>query len=215
MICKQCGSELREGAVFCSNCGAKQVTEEIDFEKTVGTFNNVPENTGAQPINTQESQPYQQPYQNSSYQNNPYQNNPYQNNPYQNNPYQNNPYQNAPYQQNSAYDRKVGFIDAVKIMFQNYANFRGRSSRSEYWWAFLFNFLASFFVVGAISAVIPPIGGACSIALMIPGLALTVRRLHDTGKSWVYMLIGLIPLVGSILLIIRLTKPSDGPNQWG
>lgn len=205
MICKQCGSELREGAAFCSNCGAKQVTEEIDFDKTIGTFDKVPVNNGAQPVNMQESQPYQQPYQNNQYQNSQYQNNPYQNNPYRNNPYQ----------QNSAYERKVGFIDAVKIMFQNYANFRGRSSRSEYWWAFLFNFLVSFFVVGAISAVIPPIGGACSIALMIPGLALTVRRLHDTGKSWVYMLIGLIPLVGSSLLIIRLTKPSDGPNQWG
>ena len=182
--------------MFCKNCG-NEVDENVPFCTNCGARLDVE-------VTSQPEQPVQQPYQN----------NPYQNNPYQNNPYQNNPYQQYN-QQNAAYDKKVGFVDAVKLMFKNYVDFNGRASRSEYWWAFLFNFLVSFFVVGAISAVIPPIGGACSIALMIPGVALTVRRLHDRGKSWVYLLIGLIPLVGYILLIIQLAKPSDGPNQWG
>lgn len=104
----------------------------------------------------------------------------------------------------------VSFGEAIKLFFTNYTNFTGRSTKSEYWWAFLFNILVSTVTTG-----IPVIGGLVSVALLIPGLAVAVRRLHDTGKKWTYMFIGLIPLVGAILLIIQYCKDSDADNQWG
>lgn len=110
----------------------------------------------------------------------------------------------------SATARKVGFVEAVRLFFENYFNFTGRATKSEYWWAFLFNFVVSF-VLGNI----PYIGTLLSLVLLIPGLSVCVRRLHDTGKSWVYYLWNLLPLVGSIILIVQLCKDSDGPNQWG
>ena len=107
-------------------------------------------------------------------------------------------------------------------MWQNYANFGGRTSVRGYWMAFLFNVIASFvvgIVAGILSLFISPLAylsSLYSLAALIPGLALTVRRLHDTGKSWVYILIGLIPLVGTILLIIWLCGASvPGANEFG
>lgn len=116
---------------------------------------------------------------------------------------------NASYTQGAA-PASVSFGEAIKLFFANYTNFTGRSTKSEYWWAFLFNFLVSM-----VTSRIPVIGGLISVALLIPGLSVGVRRLHDTGKKWTYMLIGLIPLVGTILLIIQYCKDSDGDNQWG
>lgn len=173
--------------MFCKNCGT-EVKENVPFCANCGA--RLDAEVTQQPV-----QPAQNPYQNAPYQNTPYQ-------------------QYQQYQQdNSAYDKKVGFVDAVKLMFKNYVNFDGRASRSEYWWAFLFNLLVSA-VISPLSAVLPPLS-VLSLALAIPGLALCVRRLHDTGKPWYYIFITFIPFVGSILLIIRLAKPSDGPNQWG
>lgn len=104
----------------------------------------------------------------------------------------------------------VGFVDAIKLLFQNYANFTGRASKSEFWWGFLFLVLAN-----AAAGYIPMIGGLVSLALLIPDLSLCIRRLHDIGKSWVWYLMGLIPLVGWIILIVYYCKDSDGDNQWG
>ncbi len=105
---------------------------------------------------------------------------------------------------------KVDFVTAIKLFFQNYANFEGRATKSEYWWAVLFNVLASTAV-----SFIPYVGAVASVALLIPGLSVSVRRLHDTGKKWTYMLIELIPIVGVILLILQYCKDSDGDNKWG
>ena len=104
----------------------------------------------------------------------------------------------------------VGFGEAIKLFFSNYTNFTGRSTKSEYWWAFLFNYLVSL-----TTSWIPVIGSIVALGLLIPGIAVGVRRLHDTGKKWTYMFIGLIPLVGAILLIIQYCKDSEGDNQWG
>ncbi len=112
---------------------------------------------------------------------------------------------------------KVDFVTAIKLFFQNYANFETRSTKTEFWWAYLFNFLVSLipgtfkFDVGNVNVTISIV----SLALIIPGLAITVRRLHDTGKSWTYMLINLIPIVGWILFIIQLCKDSVDDNKWG
>lgn len=106
---------------------------------------------------------------------------------------------------------KVTFVEAIKLFFQNYANFTGRSTKSEYWWAFLFNLLVSMAVL-----VLPDvIGGIISIAFLIPSLSLGIRRLHDIGKPWPYILMNLIPIAGTIYIIVQYCKDSDGDNRWG
>lgn len=106
--------------------------------------------------------------------------------------------------------RSVSFVDAIKLFFKHYADFEGRATKSEYWFVFLFQT-----VVSLATSWIPVIGWLISVALLIPGLSISIRRLHDIGKSWVYYLMGFIPIVGSIILIVYFIKDSDGPNQWG
>ncbi|HIG20511.1 MAG TPA: DUF805 domain-containing protein [Candidatus Poseidoniales archaeon] len=125
----------------------------------------------------------------------------------------------------------MGFIDSVKsVLMNNFANFEGRASRSEYWWFFLFTFLISF-PLGIIDGImlvvmdvpmdsvlwaITPMSTLFQLAVMIPQLALGVRRMHDLGKSGWMLLIGLIPCVGIILLIVW--TASDGEphdNAYG
>ena len=106
----------------------------------------------------------------------------------------------------------VGFLDAVKLFFRNYANFKGRSRRSEYWFAYLFTSLLSF----AVGAIAPDLLSLASLVILIPSVSLSVRRLHDIGKSGWWYLIGLIPVVGSILLIVWFCKDSaPGENACG
>ena len=105
----------------------------------------------------------------------------------------------------------VDFVKAIKLFCLYALNFKGRSSRSEYWWACLFNFLASL-----VLSIIPLIGGLLSLALMVPGIAISVRRMHDIGKSGWYLLMGMIPLAGPIILLVYLCSVSHPEaNQWG
>ena len=98
-----------------------------------------------------------------------------------------------------------------------YAQITGRASRSEYWWFVLFTAIAS----GAASALDVFFPGDLlqtlfGLATLIPGIALGIRRMHDIGKSGRWLLIGLIPIAGWIVLIVWLTTKSDaGANQWG
>lgn len=88
-------------------------------------------------------------------------------------------------------------------MLLGYVDFQGKTDRKRFWTVFLLNLLVSF-VLGLI-AVIPIIGfvaGLASIALIVPGLAIYVRRLNDIGKPWPFIFFGLIPCVGSIILIV-------------
>lgn len=107
--------------------------------------------------------------------------------------------------------KPVSLRDAVKSAFVNYANFEGRSRRSEYWWFALFNSVAS----GILSAIVPDLAWIWSLIVMVPGIAVAVRRLHDAGKrGWYYLWI-LLPLAGPIIILIQLLKDSDDHNQWG
>lgn len=111
----------------------------------------------------------------------------------------------------------MSFTEAVKAGFDNYANFNGRASRPEYWWWFLFAILVSI-AANIIDAILGT--GVLSIlaglALFLPGLAVGVRRLHDTNRSGWWLLIGLIPLIGLIVLIVFFVQDSDqGENQYG
>ena len=116
---------------------------------------------------------------------------------------------------------QLGFVDAVKIcLTEKYCDFNGRARRSEYWWFCLCNFVLSY-VVNLIGGLISPTVGmvlTCivTLGLLLPGLGVCVRRLHDIGKSGWLVLLALIPLVGAIILIVWFCKDSDrGSNAYG
>ncbi len=121
------------------------------------------------------------------------------------------------------YQKQLSFGEAVnKALAQNYCNFSGRASRSEYWWYALFTMILGAVIgfvlgiFGAGSTAVSVIQGLVSLALLLPGLGLCVRRLHDISKSGWWIFISLVPLLGAILLIIWFCKPSDaGMNQYG
>ena len=93
---------------------------------------------------------------------------------------------------------------------QNYAIFSGRSTRADYWYFFLFNLIFSI-VIGFIAGLIrlPFLGSIYSLAVLIPGLAVGVRRMHDVGKSGWYLL---IPIYN---LILACTEGDYGDNEFG
>ena len=95
-------------------------------------------------------------------------------------------------------------------MWKNYANFSGRTSVRGYWMAFLFNMIASFALslIASILPVLAILGSLYTLAALIPGIAITIRRLRDAGKNWAWIFIGLVPLVGVIILIVLLCKAS-------
>ncbi len=104
-------------------------------------------------------------------------------------------------------------------VLKNYAVFEGRARRAEYWYFVLFNLIVSI-VLGIISAVIGDdkniIIVLYSLGIFIPSLAVSVRRLHDVGKSGWMLLISLIPLIGSIwLLVLTLTNSDPLDNKYG
>ena len=111
----------------------------------------------------------------------------------------------------------MSFTDAIRDGFSKYVTFSGRSSRSAYWWWYLFGILVLVGVLAVDYAV--GAGGIlyvlAALALLLPNLAVLVRRLHDAGHSGWWLLIGLLPLVGAIVLLVFTLQGSEPPNQWG
>jgi uncharacterized membrane protein YhaH (DUF805 family) len=110
------------------------------------------------------------------------------------------------------------------MVLKKYAEFSGRSRRKEYWMFALFNMLI--FVVleilgvvlreNALGKVILGLLFIYALAILIPGLAVTVRRLHDTGKSGWMILLGLIPIIGGIIvLVFTVLDSTPGANEYG
>ena len=133
----------------------------------------------------------------------------------------------------------MSLTQSIKTCFQKYIDFSGRAGRSEFWWFFLFTLL-----VRLVTTWIPGLGFAIGLALLLPSLAVTARRLHDTNRTgwWMLLPIGLAlagivagvmlavfglffigvgaAIIGSIggflALLSFLIQPSDpGPNQYG
>ena len=109
-------------------------------------------------------------------------------------------------------------------VFKKYAVFSGRAQRAEYWYFFLFNIIFSIVIaildsIIGTSKTVGPYGLLQVIfllAFIIPGIAVAVRRLHDIGKSGWMLLISLIPIIGSIWLLILLARDSSpGDNEYG
>ena len=114
-------------------------------------------------------------------------------------------------------------------VFSRYADFSGRSRRKEYWMFILFNMLFLFGIFAIMTASLAIFGDSRIVTLLlgivmiiyvlivfIPSLAVTVRRLHDTGKSGCYILLNLIPYVGALIIFIFTVMDSEpGENKWG
>lgn len=120
------------------------------------------------------------------------------------------------------YQYQVSFSQAVRMAFDSYCRFQGRSSRSEYWWWVLFCSILGFCIgivegiLGFSMTAVQATSGILSLVLLLPGLGLSVRRLHDIGKSGWWILLGLIPVVGAIVLIIWFARNSQmQDNQYG
>ncbi len=123
----------------------------------------------------------------------------------------------------------MGFTEAVKSVFSNYTNFSGRARRSEYWYFVLFNMLINFVLstlmalgggysdeMSAFAMIIAGLMSIYGLVAIIPGIAVSIRRLHDTGRSGWNLLWGFVPLIGSIIVLIFMATDSvQGENQYG
>jgi len=124
----------------------------------------------------------------------------------------------------------MNMITAVKTVLGKYATFDGRAPRPEYWW-WILAMVILYAILGVIDgAVIAPILGfepfqaeaaqplslVAALVLLLPNVALSIRRLHDTDRSGWWLLLGLVPVIGSLVLLVFYLLPSTpGPNRFG
>ena len=248
-ICKNCGKELLDEAMFCTLCGTPV---EEDFEGTTVLDSNndafdydmdatgllVEDDLDATGI-LDEEESFEEKYSydsttdsitdqgsnvNPAFVNPDYQQNSNNQNTQLNSDQQNSSsqtsvvtYERPESNNQNAYQQNVeqpSFKNCYIKFWQNYTNFSGRSRRSEYWFVVLANVLISFVNV------IPYVGQALyviyTLAVIVPALALIVRRLHDLGKEWYYIFFILIPIVGQIMMLVWLCTDSQvGANKFG
>ena len=114
------------------------------------------------------------------------------------------------------------FKDAVNTCLrEKYFSIEGRAARSEYWFFWLFYVIATIILQIADSALFPaaglgPLSTLFSVLIFIPFITVGVRRLHDRDMSGWWMLLMLVPLIGSIILLVLYLMPgTDGPNKYG
>jgi uncharacterized membrane protein YhaH (DUF805 family) len=109
------------------------------------------------------------------------------------------------------------FSEAISDGFSKYVTFSGRSSRAAYWWWYLFTtvVLAVAVLIDLVIGTPFIIEGLAWLALVLPSLAVLVRRFHDAGHSGWWVLIGILPLIGFIVWLIFALTPSQPPNEWG
>lgn len=105
------------------------------------------------------------------------------------------------------------FLDAVK---NKYADFKGRARRQEYWMYMLVYFILSI-VTSIIDSIIGMqiLSGILGLALLIPSIAIGVRRLHDISKSGWFLLLALIPIVNLYLIYLLVQDGTPGSNEYG
>jgi len=111
----------------------------------------------------------------------------------------------------------MGFTEAVKACLSKYATFSGRALRSEYWYFYLFNVLASI-VLGVVDSMAfgmqaGILRGLFGLAMILPTLAAGARRLHDTDRSGWWQLLWFVPIIGWIILIVFLATPGTGADN--
>lgn len=118
---------------------------------------------------------------------------------------------------------------AVRTVLSKYATFSGRASRPEFWWWILAVFVISIVTQIIDATIIAPMLGfepgeknvgqplsvIFSLAILLPAVAVAIRRLHDIGKSGWWFLLCLVPIIGGLVLLWFYTRPSEGDNAWG
>lgn len=109
------------------------------------------------------------------------------------------------------------FGEAVRSGFEHYAKFDSRASRPEFWWWVLFVILMG---IGAnlidLAIGAPVFSAITGLGLLLPNIAVSIRRLHDTDRSGWWILIWLIPLIGLIVLLVFYLQQGDpGENRFG
>ena len=116
----------------------------------------------------------------------------------------------------------MSFGEAVRSVLSKYVCFTGRARRSEYWYFILFEAIvsgalsATLALTGAGESVVESASSLLSLALLLPGLGVVWRRLHDIGKSGANYFWAFLPFVGWIFLLIWLCREGDhGPNRYG
>ncbi|SHE88002.1 Uncharacterized membrane protein YhaH, DUF805 family [Kaistia soli DSM 19436] len=119
----------------------------------------------------------------------------------------------------------MNMTTAVKTVFSKYVTFSGRAPRSEFWWWVLFTVIVSIIAYALDNAFgwdydsmqsAGPLSGLWSLATILPNLAVTVRRLHDTDRSGWWIFLTLIPLIGALVLLYWYLKPgTPGTNRFG
>ena len=173
--------------MFCPNCGA-QIVEGAVFCPNCGAAQNAAPAAPAAPVYEAPQQTYQAPAYQAPQQT----------------------YQAPAYQPNyaaaNAPVRKIGFGEACKLFFQNYANFKGRATRAEFWWSVL---------LYGIGCCIPIVGYIWMFGAIVPYISVFWRRLHDVGLPGSKFFMTLIPVYGTIFMIKTGCKESDGDNQYG
>lgn len=121
-------------------------------------------------------------------------------------------------------------VSVPKVVLSKYATFSGRASRPEYWWWILALIIASA-ITGLIDGMIiapmlgfeafaenagRPLTMLMSLAIFLPALGVSIRRLHDVDKSGWWVLVGLVPVVGAlVLLYFYIQRGDEGANQFG
>jgi uncharacterized membrane protein YhaH (DUF805 family) len=110
------------------------------------------------------------------------------------------------------------FLAAIRSVFGNYVGFEGRAGRAEYWWWQLFMVLVAV-LLGGVTYGLDPLAqpvGLVGLLLFLPSLAVAVRRLHDIDRSGWYILVALLPVIGTLILLWWYLKPgTPGPNRFG
>lgn len=102
------------------------------------------------------------------------------------------------------------FTESIQTCFSKYADFNGRATKSEFWWWVLFVMLVSF----AANILNNKLGLLISIGTLLPNIAVTARRLHDTNRSGWWQLIGIIPVIGWIIMIVWCVQDSASQSDY-
>lgn len=102
------------------------------------------------------------------------------------------------------------FTESIQTCFSKYADFNGRATRSEFWWWVLSVILATF----AANILNDKLGILISLGTLLPYIAVTARRLHDTNRSGWWQLIGIIPVIGWIIMIVWCVQESASQSEY-
>lgn len=236
MFCTNCGANLDEGVKFCTNCGSpvnavnepetpvQQMPEETAGEVVSDAVTETPsaENAadsaaagaGAAVFGAQSTEPVHEPAPQGTYYDHTYQMSQSQVNEGNYN-YQQQ--QNAGSADTGESLLNPSFGEAITSFFKKYVDFSSRSTRAEYWYIVLMNVIvsAAFTFITRRLSFFGTFQTLYSLAILVPTLAVCIRRLHDIGKSGWNLLWLLLPIIGWIILIVYYCKESDGDNIYG